>query len=111
EFEPSLDRCRSCSSDERHFGGTDRCTISERDQVVAWYAYEVIFYAGLVEDKPVEEALDAAVLEFAKDGYHYPEHLEKYAYGQARAAFNKALRKDETDELIDGLESNLKALS
>lgn len=89
---------------------SDYRSLSERDQLVAWYAYEVIFYSGLVEDKPVEDALDAAVLSLAKDGYHYPEHLVKYAHTQASNAYYKALRKGEPDELVDSLAEHCQAL-
>lgn len=85
--------------------------LSDRDKYVHWLVYEVIFYAGLVEDKPAEDALDAAVLEFAEEGIHYPEHLVNYARSQAHAAYLKALRKGETDEWIDACDERLEALS
>lgn len=90
---------------------SDYRSLSERDQLVYWYAYEVIFYAGVGYDEPVEDALDAAVLEFAKDGIHYPEHLVTYARSQAKAAYSKACRKGETEEWISACEEGVEALS
>lgn len=90
---------------------SDYRSLSERDQLVYWYAYEVIFYAGVGYDEPVEDALDAAVLEFAKDGIHYPEHLVTYAQSQARALYSKALRKGEPDELVDAYDEQRETLA
>lgn len=97
--------------------GSDECSkseyrsLSERDQLVYWYAYEAIDCADVLRDDPAQDVLDAAVLEFAKEGIHYPEHLVAYARSQARALYSKALRKGEPDELVDAYDEQLETLA
>lgn len=97
--------------------GSDECfkseyrSLSERDQLVYWYAYEAIDCAAVLRDDPAQDVLDAAVLDLAKEGVHYPEHLVAYARSQAHALYSKALRKGEPDELVDAYDRQRETLA
>lgn len=73
--------------------------LSERDRVIAWRSWDLV--DGFGADQNLDKALDEAVSALAEIfGWHYPEDLAAYAARQAQIDYHRALRRDETEELI-----------
>jgi len=92
--------------------GLDDC-----EKAIAWAVFEQVFYAGdgnVVNNgtpADMEARLDAAVLDMAEYyGFHYPEQLRAYAWRTACGDLNRAIRKDEGEEMIAACERSCELL-